>query len=272
MSLPTPSSSAALVRCDLCCQLLPSTVALAAHAVSCFEQLSQAFNSGLPTAKGDWTAHTQAVLAASKLTASADELAAPSPPPLPPSSLTRKDDPVQERKLLAGHAYVLLKLLEANDGSASSKAVSSDALTSQLVQLESAHTKALSEFSQQLLSQLPGGAADGTDDAATKVLLSAGVRLCSFVLNEIAFARGQPSRLLLHPPSLAALSVEEFAQRFIDAWIRHGQESLYMNAGYPNGLCSPVHRPRGRFALRTPSLASLTGVVLFLMLLLLLLM
>jgi hypothetical protein len=242
MSLPAAaSSSAAVVRCDLCCQLLPSAAALAAHAASCFEQISQAFNNGLPTAKGDWTAHTQAVLAASKLTASADELAAPSPPSLPPSSLMRKADAAQERNLLVRHAHMLLEMMISKDAPASSKAVRSDALTTQLLQFKATHAGALREFSQQLLNQLPSGAADGTDDVPTKLLLSAGMRLCSFVINEAAFACGKPSRLLLHPSKLASLSVEEFAQRFVAAWMRHSQPRQ-INAGYGNnwslGLCS----------------------------------
>jgi hypothetical protein len=221
-----------MVRCDLCCQLLPSAGALAAHASSCFEQLSQAFKDGLPTAKGDWTAHTQAVLAASKLTASADELAAPSPPPLPPSSLTRKDDPAQERKLLVRHAHTLLLLMEANSAPTSSNAARSDALTTELLRVKAAHAgAALREFSQQLLSQLPNSAADGTNDTAIKLLLAAGVRLCGFVFGQTALARGQPSRLPLHPPSLAALSVEEFAHRFIDALVRHNHEIVCMRDG-----------------------------------------
>jgi len=234
MSLLAAASSS--VRCDLCCQLLPSAAALAAHAASCFEELSQAFNDGLATAKGDWTVHTQAVLAASKL---ADELAASSLLPLPPSSLMRKDDPAQERKSLVRHAHTLLEMM-ASKG-APSKAVSSDALTTQLLQFKATHAGALREFSQQLLSQLPSGAADGTDDSANKLLLSAGVRLCSFVLNEAAFACGKPSRLLLHPPKLVTLSVEEFAQRFVGAWMRQ-DHPRHIKAGYGStwsyGLCS----------------------------------
>jgi hypothetical protein len=230
MSLLAAASSS--VRCDLCCQLLPSAVALAAHAVSCFEEITQAFNDGFSTAKRGWAEYKQAALAASK-----PPKPSPVVPPslLPPSPLTRKDDAVHERKLLVHHARTLLKLLDAADAPPSSAATGSDPLTKQLLQQKTIHADALRQSSQQLLNQLTNGAAGRMDDVATKLLLSAGVRLCSFVTSQAVLARDQPSRLLLHPPSLAALSVEEFAHRFVDAFVRHSHESGYMRLGCSNG-------------------------------------
>jgi hypothetical protein len=215
MSVITAASSvsSASVRCDLCCRLLPSAAALTAHAASCFEQLSQAFNSQLTIVKGDWNAHTQAVLAASK------------------PSLHRRDDPLEERQLLVQHAHSLLQMMETARDSAAAPAAGSDALTVQLLQLKATHAHAslLRQFSQQLLSQLPTSAALGaTDVTSTRLLLAAGIQFCSCALlcAELRQAGNPPPSAHVtgwELGSLAPLSLPELTFRFIDALAMHSQ-------------------------------------------------
>jgi hypothetical protein len=213
MSVITAASSvpSASVRCDLCCRLLLSAAALAAHAVTCFEQLSQAFNSQLTIVKGDWKAHTQAVLAASK------------------PSLHRRNDPLEERQLLVQHAHSLLQMMQTSRHSAAAPAAGSDALTTQLLQLKAAHASLLRQFSQQLLSQLPESAAlDATDATSTRLLLAAGIQFCSCALlcDELRQAGNPPPSAHVtgwELGSLTPLRLPELTFRFIDALATHGQ-------------------------------------------------
>jgi len=217
------SVSSASVRCDLCCQLMPSTAALAAHATSCFEQISQAFNNQLTMAKGDWTAHTQAVLAVYKLTASSGSPAVPSPPS---PSLLRKADPLEEQQLLAQHARYLLQMLGAVSGSPA-PVTGSDIMSAQLRELKMAQAATLRQFSQQLLSQVSNATqTDPSNATATRLLLGAGIHFCSVIL-ERPSPPVAPSGVDWQLTMLVPLGLPELAIRFIDAIVQHNGASVH---------------------------------------------
>lgn len=230
MSRPASAASAggATVRCDLCCQMVPSAC-LRSHSLQCFDDMASTYIAALPTVKSaDVRAHTRAAIEASKRTAPAALVAMA---PLPPLSQRRHADSRREREILIQRAAHLLDVAGAGDEekdddcAAVSVHLAGDALATLLHQRKRSNSDLLRFLCKRLRSMLdePG---HGNDSMQTKLHLVAALQLTLFAMEADGGAGGASStRLTLQLSTLPGLSTHAWLFRFAEAYFLHMLEN-----------------------------------------------
>jgi len=249
MSRPAASASAsASVRCAVCCRLVPST-SLQSHSQQCFDDMAAEYIAALPTVKSDDVrVHTRLVVAASKRTAPASLVSAPTPPPL---WQRRHADSGRERETLVRRAAHLLEVADADsdesDGEVATVSVrlADDTLAALLLQRKGGgHADPLRSLCRRMraLLDLPS---HGSDAMQTKLHLVAALQLTIFALEAGADSSpsGPPVRLTLQLPEMPGLGTHAWLFRFAEAYFLHMLENGApgaRGAGQLTRPCRPV--------------------------------
>ena len=176
------------------------------------------YAAALPSVKSALSVHQQAVIEASKLTASAADLAAPSPVAPVTASQERRNE---EKQLLVARAEQLLSLAELDQTAATPVHLlqPGDALASTLHAVKSRHPSSLQQLSKQLRAQISTLYVGDSD----KVHLVAALKLCLFALEADTLADGVSlvHRTDLVLGQLQPLSQLEWLHRFVESYFLH---------------------------------------------------